>query len=94
MSKYVDTNRDGRILMIKFIMITAILLASVIVGARTHTIDISFIHVNGKSTVEIVRDDMIYQIPLTAEDLELSPDEIVRKVCKETKLCPYDRASY
>lgn len=72
--------------MIKFIMVLVILIATVY--AEAHTIDISFITINNKPTVEIVKDDIVYHIPISKEDLNtLSPDEIVKKVCQDTSLC-------
>lgn len=70
----------------KYLIMFVILFACFLADA--HTVDVSFITVNGKPTVEIVKDDVVFQVEVSKNDLQnLSPSEIVRKVCLQTNLC-------
>lgn len=64
-----------------------IMLTSAVV-AQANTLYVDFITVNGKSVVQIEKNDQLFQVEISKEDLQNKPpSEIVRDVCQRTKLC-------
>lgn len=74
--------------MFKSTLLILMLTSTVVAQAKEMYVD--FITINGESVVQIEKNDRVYQVVISKEDLAAkSPSDIVKDVCQRTKLCQY-----